>query len=567
MIYDIKLGNRIYFTFSMQKNCRQCTQKLEVTDEDLKFYDKISPVFGGRKFPIPIPTLCPSCRQQRRLVFRNERKLYHRKCDLTGKEIISMYSPDKKIKVYDREVWWSDRWNPLDYGKNFDFSRPFFEQFKELLIAVPRIALNNKDPYNSEYCNFALENRDCYLTFTSGLEESCFYTNRSFRNKNCSDCTTTEDSELCYEMIDSIHCYHSSWLQNCTNSSDCFFGYNLKGCSYCFGCANLTQKKYHIFNQPYSEEEYKKRLQELWKNLPAARKEFEKMKLKAIRKNINGMQLENCSGDALFNSKNAQDCYEGNHLQDCRYVTNTTNMKDSYDVDNDDNSELVYECVGSETNYQHLFNDICWFNTDDYYNSLCFNSKNIFGCVGLKKNQYCILNKQYSKEEYEQLVPRIIEHMMKNGEWGEFFPMALSTFAYNETPAQDYYPLTREQAAQLGATWEDYKETSGYQGVKIQVPDDISKVNDTITKEILHCEQCGKNYKIILQELQFYRKLLLPLPKKCPECRYKGRLELRNPRTLWTRSCAKCGTDMQTTYAPDRPETVYCESCYLKEIY
>jgi hypothetical protein len=59
----------------------------------LEFYDKISPIFGGKKYSIPSPTLCPEEREKRRLMFRNERKLYKRKCDLSGKEIISVYNP------------------------------------------------------------------------------------------------------------------------------------------------------------------------------------------------------------------------------------------------------------------------------------------------------------------------------------------------------------------------------------------------------------------------------------------------------------------------------------------
>ena len=97
------------------KTCKQCNIKFEITNKDLEFYKKISPKFNGEIFQIPTPTLCPGCRQQRRLSFRNERKLYKRKCDATGKDIISMYSPDKKFKVYHQDFWWSDKWDGLNY--------------------------------------------------------------------------------------------------------------------------------------------------------------------------------------------------------------------------------------------------------------------------------------------------------------------------------------------------------------------------------------------------------------------------------------------------------------------
>ena len=35
--------------------------------------------------------------------------------------------------------------------------------------------------------------------------------------------------------------------------------------------------------------------------------------------------------------------------------------------------------------------------------------------------------------------------MMKTGEWGEFFPSSLSPFGYNETVAQEHFPMSREE--------------------------------------------------------------------------------------------------------------------------
>ncbi|MFA5829392.1 MAG: hypothetical protein WC843_02765 [Candidatus Gracilibacteria bacterium] len=551
----------------MTKNCRQCGNAFEITDEDSKFYEKISPIFAGKKYQIPAPVFCPDCRMQRRLAFRNERKLYHRKCDLTGKEIISMYSPDKPVQVYGREAWWGDQWNPLDYGRDFDFNRPFFEQFAELLKVVPRIALINKEIENSEYCNFGFRNKNSYLLFTCGYCENSYYSNRSFKMKDCAECSNLNTGELCYELVDCENCYNSQYLQNSNNCSDCILGFNLKGCKNCFACCNLNNAEFYIENKKYSEEEYRKKLPELLKNFEASKALFNELKKQAIRKYINGVNLENCTGDALFNSKNSLNCYEGKNLQDCKFVCNATNMKDSYDVINDDNSELVYEAVGSESNYMHAFNDICWFDSFDYYNSLCFNSKNIFGCVGLKKNEYCILNKQYSKEDYEKLVPRIIEHMRKTDEWGQFFPMSISVFSYNETLAQDYFPLVPEQAKKIGANWKNEDLSGKYQGSKVIISKNIQETPNEITKQILVCDKCSKNYKIIPQELQLYRKINVPVPNICHECRHLERMEARNPRKLWERNCAKCGVAITTSYAPNRPEIVYCESCYLKEVY
>jgi hypothetical protein len=256
------------------------------------------------------------------------------------------------------------------------------------------------------------------------------------------------------------------------------------------------------------------------------------------------------------------------NVEDCKYVCNATFMKDAYDVNNDDHSELVYEAVGSETNSMHAFNDICWFNREVLYSSLCFRCKNCFGCIGLKHKQYCVLNKQYSKKEYEKLVPTIIERMRKDKEWGEFFPAGISLFGYNETMAEEHFPLSKEDVIARRWRWHQADDPKDqYLGPPYEIPDVIADVPDDITKQILRCSVTGKPYKIIPQELKFYRNMNIPIPRKCPDQRHKERIALRNPRKLWERQCAKCQKTIVTSYSPDKPEQVLCGECYLKMVY
>jgi hypothetical protein len=153
--------------------------------------------------------------------------------------------------------------------------------------------------------------------------------------------------------------------------------------------------------------------------------------------------------------------------------------------------------------------------------------------------------------------------MKKTGEWGQFLPSYISPFPYNESVVQQEYPLTKEEALSQGFKWNDNlpvttsKETYSW---KQPIPTDI-------TKEILACTNCQKNYKITPQEFQQYKTKKLPLPKTCPECRFESRMKLRNKRKLHNRNCAKCQEQIKTTYSPNRPETIYCQSCYQENIY
>src|SRR4030042_5417576 len=89
----------------INKNCRQCGQKFIITDDDLEFYQKISPTFDDKTYEIPPPTMCPDCRKQRRLAWRNFGKIYVRKSDLSGKQIVSCMAPTSKSKVYNQNDW------------------------------------------------------------------------------------------------------------------------------------------------------------------------------------------------------------------------------------------------------------------------------------------------------------------------------------------------------------------------------------------------------------------------------------------------------------------------------
>ena len=68
----------------------------------------------------------------------------------------SMYAPDKIYKVYAEDYWKSDAWEPLEYAKDYDFSKNFFEQFRILFEEIPHPNMIQKNNVNSEYTNHTL---------------------------------------------------------------------------------------------------------------------------------------------------------------------------------------------------------------------------------------------------------------------------------------------------------------------------------------------------------------------------------------------------------------------------
>ncbi|MFA5947566.1 MAG: hypothetical protein WC806_01155 [Candidatus Gracilibacteria bacterium] len=543
------------------KLCKNCKNNFEIQDSDLAFYKKLD---------VPIPTLCHFCRSQRRLCYRNERVLYKRKSDYSGKEIISHYSQDKPFKVYENEAWWSDAWDPLEYGSAYDFSRSFFEQFLQLRKEVPRMALNVTNNENSPYINYAWYSKNCHLCFDVGYTEDVMYCATTYYSKDVVDTFFARECELCYYLIDCQKCYNSRYLQDCANCHDSYFSFDCKACTNIAFCSNLRNKSNYIFNKQVSKEEFEKFIKEIKQGSHKKYKEyfddFKKVIASAIHKYTHNLNTENCMGDYILNSKNCFNCFDSEKCEDLKYCNRIEEkVVSSMDLDNAAKGELCYE--GLCTNGVNLkfctivFND----SSDCTYCDLLASCSNCFGCVGLKHKNYCILNKQYSKEAYEEIVPRIIEHMKIIGEWGECFTLEDSPFCYNEAVVQEYFPLTKEQVLKKNWRWKE-KDIKEYQKQNYEIPDAILDVPDSIKNEILACESCEKNYKIIEKELLFYKKLGLPIPRKCPDCRNLEMRGFRNPRVIIKRNCDNCGTEMETTYSQDDKKKVFCEKCYLEAL-
>jgi hypothetical protein len=205
------------------KTCKVSNQPFPIFQSDLDFYDKISPTFNGQKYQIPTPTLCPEERARRRYVRRNERKLYRRKCNFSGREIIGSYSPDKPFKVYDQKMYRTDERNPLEYGILFDEKQTFTAQFKLFFQSVPHPSLYSVNPHNSEYTNFAINDKNCYLVCCGGENENCFYVSVMANSDNCADGFSVYDCSYCYNAICTEKCYNCINILNCNSCSHSLF--------------------------------------------------------------------------------------------------------------------------------------------------------------------------------------------------------------------------------------------------------------------------------------------------------------------------------------------------------
>ena len=548
-----------------------------IEPEDFDFY---------KKMDVPAPTFCYECRFQRRLMFRNERTFYKRNCELCGKSVISLFAPERGRRVYCQPCWWGDGWDGTDYGMNYDPGRNFFEQLKELSLKTPYMSLitDYSTLVNSDYVNHAGTMKNCYLVFNADYCENVAYAVLLDYVKDSLDANILGESELCYEVINCGKCFRTFFSEDCTSCTDTYLSKDCVGCSHCFGCVGLRNKKYQWFNEPTSKDEFDRRLTtaklDSRKSLNEIIVKARDYWLKFPRKFYHGTHNKNVSGDYVYQSKNAHYMYQTRHVEDgkyCQFIA-LAPAKDIYDLTEwGAGAELICDSITASGNSQNIC--FCFASWSGAVNTrYCMytpSCQDLFGCVNLRKKQYCILNKQYSKDEYEKLREKILADIenhpyvdSKGRVWkyGEFLPYDLSPFAYNESHAIQYWPLSKKEVLERGWGWQELVVSS--HNVTIppdKIPDGIDEVDDSILKEILACEKCGKAFRLISLEFQLLKKFKFPVPRKCPDCRHMERMSRINPPQLWDRQCAKCGKDIQTSYAPERKEIVYCEECYQAE--
>ncbi len=485
----------------------------------------------------------------------------------------------------------------MQYGRSYDETRPFFNQFQDLLRTVPRIAVMAKTLSNSDYCNEVDDVKDSYLAICSFYGQKYLYTYWIGWGKDLIDCSYTLKSELGYECQDVHNSYATSFVYEGHNMIESRFCFGCSDCTNCFMSVNLHHKSYYIRNKPYSKEEYQRKIAEYdfgsARVVDELKKELATFSLQFLRRYSHNLKTENCVGDYIQESHNVFHGFDIVGQDNGRYVFDAGGGKEFMDCTQAGfECELMYEAQSGERLYNTKATNWVWGGVECEYMESAADNQSCFGCIGIRKKKYCILNKQYNKEEYEKFRAEIITKMRAAGVYGAFFPVEMSVYPYNASTAQQWYPLTREQVLARGWKWQDHlpgkydPPTLGWD----RVADSIKDVDKSIIKELLACRACGKNYRIVGPEFEFYKKQVIPIPRKCPDCRFYERFAMRNPRRLWHRQCqcggrksgvgdqtyvntgqhvhgdTQCPNEFETPYAPERQEKVYCELCYQKEI-
>jgi len=361
-------------------------------------------------------------------------------------------------------------------------------------------------------------------------------------------------------------------------SRDCLdsaFLYDCRGCKNCFLCWNLRNAEYYIANKKYTPEDYQKEIAKYnfgsWQGIKVIREKFlSNLKAKAIFKNDLSVKTIDCGGNYMTECKKCLACYFGETSEDFYNVIRFADGKDVFDSVGAYHMELSYLISQSAHCYNVRMTSYAVRCRDSEYLDQCEDCSDCFGCVGLRKKKFCILNKQYSEEEYGKLVVQIKEKMRSEGEYGQFFPLQMMYNGYNDTLAHFYFPENRESIEAKGSSWQEEEAKDIKPDLKLEdLPDDIKNVREeAVVGKSVKCPKTGKVFRYIPQELKFYQANNIPLPRYYYNYRLTENFHQLAPLSGREASCGKCGKKITTYYPAEWGyQNIYCEECYQKEIY
>lgn len=546
------------------KNCQNCGKEFEITSIELNQYNKINLV---------IPDKCVNCRWKHLFAFWPFGKFRQGKSDLSGDSLITMLPEQPRYPIFTSHEWFSDAWDAMDYGQDYDPNRPFFEQLKELQEKVPRPHQQGAQSTECDWCDDAWESKNCYLSRSILRCENILYSYRSVDVKDSIDVSHVFNLDQCYNCTYCFSSYNLIFSRNCRDCIDSSFLYDCRNVSNCFMCWNLRGKSYCIENVQYTKEEYQEKMKaidfgsnEVLNTLKERYNEI--LKDNVIHRENFSVKTYGSLGTYLSNCNNCINTFFWEDSENCVNCLRGLKTKDSIDLLGCWQLELSGNNSCCTNGYDLKYSIWCDGARYSEYCDQCIEVDYCFGSVGLRKKKYCILNKQYTEEEYNTLKNKIVEDMKNSGEYGKFPPYSLGLCPYNYSTAQIYFPeVTKEEVIKNGGYWQD---DNGHviDGMPTsELPDSISDTDASISKQALICPVTGWRYNISDAEYSFLQRKNIAIPRVHFDVRTKERLQSFAQTKAEDYNCVFCNKDITAYYPKDWDyKKIACEACYQKEV-
>ena len=494
--------------------------------------------------------------------------------DLSGESLITILPNNPRYPVYKSHEWWGDGWDPFAYGQDYDPNRSFFDQLKALQEKVPRPHQLGKNNVNCDWCDDVWESKNCYLTRCFLQCENLHYGYRVLWTKDSFDIVYSFKLQKSYDCLECHDSFNLNFSENSRDCIDSYFLFDCRNCQNCFMSWNLRNKQYCIRNKQYTKGEYEKKLKTIkldsYKNLERLKQEFEEILQKeAIHRENFNLRCTDSVGNYMTDCDKCVNVFSWEQSQNCRNSLRGFGSKDCIDQTVTWGNELSGNNSGvSGRAYGLKYSS--WTDTSRYseYLDMCVECEYCFGCVGLKKKKYCILNKQYDKDTYQKLKEQIISDMKKRGEYGKFLPYSMALCDYNLSTGTIYFPEVRkEEIVNKGGYWSE-EDLSSHDGIlSTDLPDSIKDTPSDITSKALICPETQYRFNISPTEYEFHKSRNLALPRLHFDQRILKKIRKTAIIKAYPYKCFYCKKDTSAYYPSEWGyKKIACEECYKSRI-
>ena len=534
-----------------------------------------------KKFGAPPSMYSPLTRMKWLSAFRTSFEIFWNKHAFTGEPILSYVHPDIQIPIVSDQEWHDlDVGATPEYQREIDLARPVLEQCRDLVRVVPMGARREWKNIVNTIGVGMWDVEDCYIVFSTVRAKRAMYTYYCLENcedivqgtfvmtsQNCFGCTRIERCHSCNFALESRDCINCSFIFDCRNCEDCF------------GATNLRNKKYVLFNEQLTKEEYQKRLSEVDLSCRSTFHEYHKRFLQLVEtsafpENFN-INSADCQGEYLSDCVRVRESYYMQKCTDCAYNYGSSGAERCYYVSSAYPASDCWMSAVQLNCSQSKYSAMCGNSRELEYCNNCHDCESCFGCVGLRNKKFHIFNKPYSEAEYWQKVDGLKCAMLDRGEYGEFFPFDVSPNGMQFSMSPVLYDVDEAEMKRFGAPIYDPdrgavlapKKTVEVPPLRSEdVPDCLAEVEpDKWVGKAFMDTKANRRWTVMPKEFAFYQSHHLPFPEEHYTSRLRGQLQLLNLPLWEQKNCVACNASISVgknkTFTARK---VYCTACYLK---
>jgi hypothetical protein len=568
--YDEKIKKILDSLQSGERVCTLTGEKWLMDETEIGWY---------RKFNVPPSKLSPLARMKTLYSYFTVFDIWYNRHAETGKSIVSNIHPSTGIRVLPDCEWFARDFSEINLS--VETNLPFFEQLYNISRLVPRAAGVNFVPPKNSIAFLSFGDQDSFFVLASNSTRCTSCTN-VYRAEDSTESAMVTSLKKSCNVLHSDRIYNSAFVRESYDCLNCYFIFDCRNCEFCFGSTNQRHKKYLWFGEQLTKNDWEKRFNEIdlfsFETRDRLEKQFHELVATAVWPENFNVGEENSTGEYLNRTIDSRDCYyiATSGCRNLDHVTYGLTDPPSHDVYIGVGimaSANCYYSIGpsnaANINFSLSVNSSC-INCE--YCESCYNCENCFGCVGLQRKKFCILNKQYSEDEYWKVLDELKCSMLARGEYGEMPPASFSTQVCQTSGLGVAYGASDTECLLFGA--KDIKPSDdGAEGAVLdpslirsvlEIPDcirDKEKVAGTVWWD----EKMKRRFSYLLPELEIYNHLKIAPPRKHPTRRISDLYREMNMPVFFETECQKCQKKILTAKNQAYPDRkIYCHACYLK---